>query len=412
MWGQALCGGSLTGCCFFASLSRVDHIDVVGHSGVTGVHVARRVEGRLRTQLAVGVALALAGASASASDRWTDYAVASLMPEYEWADAKVDAPTLLDVRRANSDAFVSTLRLSIAERTTLNLGLDRGTGGSSIGTNRIRGDGYVGRSEWSGFERRRFSADLEQSFSDQSVWSAGVVLVHQSYATAGLAGARTGFGQTDRPLVGFEQLSYGTGVRMGLVRPLTENLWIDAGYRSRVDMDELLGYRGLYGDAGDFDLPAAGSAALGFAAGPRSEISLGVSRVMYSDVAAFTSNLLPTRLLTLLGDGTSPEFRWRDLTVYSVDWNWRPQPGQRWSLHYSTSQQPGATSDLLTRALGDELDGYNLGGAFALEGNDGSSWRLGVSWAPVSYFHGHSLRQRRDLSGPLLEVETVWTVPF
>lgn len=378
---------------------------------MTGVPVARRVEGRLRTQLAVGVALALSGASASASERWADYAVASLLPEYEWADAKAEAPTLLDARRGNTDAFVSTLRLSIAERTTLSLGVDRGFDGAAPGAGRVRG-GELGRSQWSGLERRRYTADLEQSFSDQSVLRAGVVLVHQSYATSGLAGARMGFGQTERPLAGFEQLSYGTGVRMGLVRPLSENLWLDAEFRSRVDMDALLGYRGLYGDTGDFDLPAAGTAALGIAAGPRSEIALGVSRVMYSDVAAFTSNLLPTRLLTLLGDGTSPELRWRDLTVYSVDWSWRPRPGHRWSLHYSTSQQPGATSDLLTRALGTELDGYNLGGAYAFEGANGSSWRFGVSWAPVSYLHGHSLRQSRDLTGPLLEVETVWTVPF
>ncbi len=378
---------------------------------MTGVCVARRVADSLRTQLAVGVGLVLAGASASASDRWAEYAVASLMPEYEWVDAKPEAPTLLDARRAGTDAFVSTLRLSIANGTTVSFGLDHGFDGSSVGSNRVRGL-QGGRNHWSGLERHRFTADLEQSFSDQSSLSAGVVLVHQSYATSGIAGARTGFGQTERPLAGFEQLSYGTGVRVGLVRPLAENLWLDAEFRSRVDMDALLGYRGLYGDVGDFDLPAAGTATLGIATGPRSEFSLGVSRVMYSDVPAFTSNLLPTRLLALLGDGTSPEFRWRDLTVYSVDWSWRPQPGRRWSLHYSSSQQPRASSALLTRALGAELDGYNLGGAYAVEGSDGSAWRFGVSWAPVSYLHGHSLRQRRDLSGPMLEFETVWSVPF
>lgn len=334
------------------------------------------------------------------------------MPDYEWADSKVEAPTLLDARRAHVDTFASTVRLSIAERTTLSIGSDRGIGGASLGTNRVRSGGFGSRNDWNGLERHRLTADLEQSFSDQSRWSAGVVLVHQSYATAGLAGARAGFGQADQPLPGFDQLSYGTGVRMGMVQPLSANLWLDAEFRSRVDMDALLGYRGLYGEAGNFDLPASGSAALGIAAGPRSEISFGVSRVMYSGVAPFTSNLLPTRLLSLLGDGTSPTFRWRDLTVYSVDWSWRPVPGHRWALHYSSSQQPGATSDLLTRALGSERDGYNLGGAYAFEGSGGALWRLGISWAPVSYLHGHSLRQRRDLTGPLLEVEAAWTVPF
>jgi hypothetical protein len=377
-----------------------------------GVHVARRVESRLRTRLGVGISLALASAGAFASERWADYAVASLMPDYEWAESKVEAPTLLDARRAYADIFASTVRLSITEHTTLSIASDRGIGGATLGTNRVRGGDFASRGEWNGLERHRLTADLEQSFSDQSRWSAGVVLVHQSYATAGLAGARAGLGQTDRPLAGFEQLSYGTGVRVGMMQPLSANLWLDAEFRSRVDMDALLGYRGLYGEPGDFDLPATGSAALGVAAGPRSEFSFGVSRVMYSGVAPFTSNLLPTRLLALLGDGTSPTFRWRDLTVYSVDWSWRPAPAHRVTLHYSTSLQPTTTSDLLSRALASERDGYNLGGTYAFESSGGSSLRLGVLWSPVSYLHGHSLRQRRDLTGPLLEVEAAWTVPF
>jgi hypothetical protein len=371
------------------------------------------VEISARFKLALGIALALGATAAPASERWSDYAVASLLPEYEWADRDVPAPTLLDARRSHADAFVSTLRLAITERTTLEFGIDRGAGGSALDGSRIPGSsGFAGQSRWNGIERSRFTAGLEHAFADHSSWSAGVVLVHQSYATAGFAGARAGFGQTDRPIAGFEQLSYGTGVRLGTVQPLAPNVWVDAEFRSRVDMDALLGYRGLYGDIGDFDLPAAGTASLGVGIGPRSQVSVGVSRVIYSGVQAFTSNLLPTRLLSLLGDGGSPEFRWRDLTVYSLDWSWQPQPGQRWSLHYSTSQQPLATSALLSRALDTERGGYNLGVGYALERAEGSSWRVGLSYSPVSYLHGHTLRQRRDLAGPLVEVETVWTVPF
>lgn len=375
--------------------------------------MTRRLGIRLRTQLAVGVALALTSGVALASERWADYAVASMTPSYDWAEAKAEAPTLLDARRSHADAFVSSLRLTVTEHTTLHMSLDRAGGGSAPSTDQIRGGGYAGRADWNGLEQRRFSVDLEHSFTDRSALSAGVVLVHQSYASAGLGAASTGFGTTERPLAGFEQLAYGTGVRMGLVQPLAESLWFDAEYRSRVDMDALLGYRGLYGDPGNFDLPATGSASIGIAASPRTRLSLGVTRVMHSDVPTFSSNLLPTRLLAQLNDGGSPEFRWRDLTVYSVDWSWQPQPGHSWALHYSTSQQPDTTSAVLTRALGPERsEGYSVGGSYAFESAGGSAWRLGLSYSPVSYLYGHSLRQRRDLSGPMLEVETAWIVPF
>lgn len=402
---------SLTGCCFLANLSRIDDKRILGCVRVAGVNVARRVS----TGFKFSLALALAGASAGAvaSERWADYAVASLMPGYDWAERDVAAPSLLDARRSGAEAFVGSLRLAINERTTLEFGTQLGTGGSSLDGSRVPGaSGFAGQARWNGLERRQFSASLEHAFSDDSIWSAGVLLVHQSYASAGFAGARAGFGQTDRPLAGFERLSYGTGVRFGLVKPLTPELRLDAEFRSRVDMDALLGYRGLYGDVGDFDLPAAGTAALGLAIGPRSELSLGVSRVLYSEVPAFTSNLLPTRLLALLGDGTSPAFRWRDLTVYSLDWRWQPQPGRQWLLHYATSQQPRTSSALLSRALEAERSGYSLGAGYLRESTDGATWRVGLSWAPVSFLHGNSLRQRRDLSGPMVEVESVWTVPF
>lgn len=375
--------------------------------------VTRPLDIRLPTLLASCIGLALGSSSVLASERWADYAVASMTPAYDWAEAEAEAPTLLDAQRSHADAFVSSLRLSVAEHMTVHLAVDRSLESAPLSTDRIRGSDFAGRADWNGLEQRRFTADLERSFSDQSSLSAGVVLVHQSYASAGLGGASAEFGRNERPLAGFEQLSYGTGVRLGFVQPLAESLWFDAEYRSRVDMDALLGYRGLYGDVGNFDLPATSSASIGLAATPKTRVSLGVTRVMHSAVPTFSSNLLPTRLLAQLNDGGSPEFKWRDLTVYSMDWSWQPKPEHRWTLHYSTSQQPDTTSALLSSALGPEIrDGYNVGGSYAFMGAGGSSWRFGLSYSPVSYLYGHSLRQRRDLNGPMLEVETAWSVPF
>src|SRR5690606_8731821 len=117
----------------------------------------------------------------------------------------------------------------------------------------------------------------------------------------------------------------------------------------------------IYAEAGDFDQPARARAGLRWDATPGFSLGVGVERVFYSDIPTYTSAALPTRFLQLLGDGNSPEFAWRDLTVYTVEGAVLDPTGGLWSLRYATRQQPSPTSALLERAMRDEFTNLNLG---------------------------------------------------
>ena len=366
-----------------------------------------------RLPLVSGIAFAglLVSPCVLADSAWGEYAVGRMTPAFDWAAPDAPAPAALDIRARHEAMFTESVKIAIAERTRLNFSSNPlGLGATGAGQLEV-GSNLIGRSDGE-LQRRLWAASLEQNFGDNSRLSAGVVLAYQSFASNSLGVRSGGLGLWSEPLRALGNSSHGTGVRLALTQPLRDGLWLDASLQSRIDMDAMVNYRGVFAEAGDFDLPAVGSVALGLAASDSQQLSFAVSRIGFSDVAAFTSNRLPTRLLALLGDGGSPDFRWRDLTVYSLDWRWQASPEDAVTLRYTTRQQPDTTSALLTEALGPERDGYSLGLGYVRQLNGGSQWRFGASWSPVSYLQGHNLRLNRDIQGASFEVESIWTKAF
>src|SRR5690606_12739286 len=110
-----------------------------------------------------------------------------------------------------------------------------------------------------------------------------------------------------------QETSSGGGVRLAYSEPLNPLFSFSMALQSRLDMEPFKSYRGVYSDPGDFDIPARAELGLGVALSEDLQVTLGAERIFYSDIDAFTSAALPTRFLSLLGDGSSPAFAWRDL---------------------------------------------------------------------------------------------------
>jgi hypothetical protein len=134
---------------------------------------------------------------------------------------------------------------------------------------------------------------------------------------------------------------------------------------------------------------------------------------LYSEIDAFTSAALPTRFLSLLADGGSPAFAWRDLTIYSLEGSVADRTGGQWSLRYTTRQQPAPTSDLLRRALESEFTDTNVALGYRRGLGDFGRLSLAASYAPSRYFLGASPYVRRDLgNGSQMEFEASWSLAF
>lgn len=362
---------------------------------------------------APGAALADAPASLGA---WQAYALRSVTPDFAWADrpsAAAVEPTLLDALDA---------RTGVQPKVTLKLidleaGFDVSVSRTLSGDTPLFESGSLSAqrltSVGSGLERTFVAPSLTRSVGEGSAITAGVVLAYQQFATWGL-GAKA-YETTLSPLqtrTSFLGSSYGTGVRLELEQAVGSALSLRTQFQSRIDMSPLQNYRGLYSRPGDFDLPAVASTGLTWGTGNRSALGFGVSRILYSEVAPFTSAALPLRLLGLIGDAGSPGFAWRDLTVYSLDWNWRPSDAATLGFHYTTRQQPEPTSKALRDALAGEFTDDNFGVSLTRQFDRFGSLRFAASYAPAQYFLGNASFGNRDASGEQVEVEAVWAVPF
>ncbi len=370
--------------------------------------------------IACGVGLLLA-ASVQAAPRedtlgqWREYARRGVMPEYDWNHATPAlAPTVLSslrqARHARGAASRNALGSPFAALSLRYSAAPAGYDPAAISPVR----GLLSR------DRSAINNEFVASSLGRDLGAAGhleltAVVAHQRYASAGF-GTAPWIAREDltglRGGAAFER-STGHGVRVAYSAPIDDGLSWNLSLQSRLDMDAFESFRGVYADAGDFDLPARVQTQLQWDVSHSAVLAFGVERVFYSDISAFTSASLPTRFLSLLGDGSSPEFAWRDLTIYSVEGAFADASGSEWSLRYTTRQQPSPTSALLERAMQREFTDTNVALGYRRDlGAIGQLW-LAASYAPSRYFLGASPYVRRDLDGgSQIEFEALWSIPF
>lgn len=271
--------------------------------------------------------------------------------------------------------------------------------------------------EGSSFERQYFSPGLQREVGDGGILGVSAVIAYQRYSAAGL-GLRAAERREDALFLHhsyspIQESGYGTGVRLDVRQELIGGLALDAGFQSRIDMEEFASYRGVYSNPADLDIPARARVGLAFQASQRSWLNLGVERVMYSDISAFPSRYLPNRFLSLLGDSSSPAFSWDDLTVFSVGWAWSNGPDQQWHIDLSTRTQPSPTSSLLDQALAGELADSAMTVGYMRRTGDRSSLHFNAAWAPSEFaFGGSVLGVTTDNLDQNLELEALWTLDF
>lgn len=267
------------------------------------------------------------------------------------------------------------------------------------------------------FQRQYFAPGFEREFSDNGVLGVAAVIAYQRYSAAslGLRSATT----PDSALWGipgyspYEESAYGTGVRLAVRQEVVSGIAVDAGFQSRIDMEDFAAFRGVYSQPADLDIPARARLGLAFQAGDRSWLNLAVERVMYSEISAFASRNLPNQFLSLLGDSTSPSFDWQDLTVYSIGYTWSDGDKQEWRVDLTTRSQPSPTSQLLNQALEGELANSAMILGYSRRTGDRSQIHFNAAYAPSEYAFGGSVLgiTTEDLD-QRFELEAMWTVAF
>ena len=268
-----------------------------------------------------------------------------------------------------------------------------------------------------GLERRLLSPGLLHQLNDRQMIGVSAVFVTQSYGVSGLGmhSYNQSLPNNLRPTIydPYQETGYGAGVSLALRSELTDGITLDAGFQSRIDMNEFANYRGVYSQPADLDIPARARLGLAFQASDKSWLNVSVERVLYSEIGAFASRNLPGRFLSLLGDSTSPSFSWDDLTVYSVGWAWADNKGTSWHVDFSSRSQPSPSSRILSQAIDSDLAQNAMTIGFSRRMSVTSRFNVNAAYAPAEYaFGGNVLGVTTDQLSQDFELEAFWTWDF
>jgi len=268
-----------------------------------------------------------------------------------------------------------------------------------------------------GLERRLVSPGLLHRLNDNQLIGVSAVFVTQSYGVSrlGMQAYNESLPTNLRSAIydPYQETGYGAGVNLALRSEITDGVTLDAGFQSRIDMNEFANYRGVYSQPADLDIPARARLGLAFQASDKSWLNVSVERVLYSDVGAFASSNLPGRFLSLLGDSTSPSFSWDDLTVYSVGWAWADNNGTSWHVDFSSRSQPSPSSRILSQAIDADLAQNAMTIGYSRRMSLTSRFNINAAYAPAEYaFGGNVLGVTTDQLSQDFELEAFWTWDF
>lgn len=159
--------------------------------------------------------------------------------------------------------------------------------------------------------------------------------------------------------------SLGYGLRLGYQGRLSEVVSIGVTYASKIKMDKFDKYRGLFADAGGFDIPEHYAIGVALRPMPGWLVALDLERINYSGVNSVGN---PSSVPLPLGAANGPGFGWQDVDVLRLGVQW--QMNERLALRagYNRSDNPVRASDVTFNILapGVVRDHLTLGATYAL----------------------------------------------
>ncbi|WP_146151903.1 hypothetical protein [Ahniella affigens] len=365
-----------------------------------------------RTTLSIAIVAAIGAGHACANDlgEWQSYARAAVTPNFDWAESATLVPTVLD-RGAQTTLKE---RFSIPVRNTEQT-LSLSVGRSALTDLPVAHDAGNDRSMLN-LGRNALVRDIvAPTFSTDTgagTFSAGVIIAEQRFASLGMGAtvAQRSEDLTDRTLP-IEKVA-GTGVRVGYSVPLSQAVAMDTFVQSRINMEALHAYRGVFSDPGDFDVPSQAGVTVRYQFAPKWQMSVSADRIRYSELTAFSSTALPTRFLSLLGDSGSPEFVWEDLDVFGAELSYAINPQAGLVARYGTHQQPEPTESILRNALSDAISSGYVALGYEQNTRNLGRFALNATYADSQAFLGNVSATNKDATGPQVEVEATWRFDF
>ncbi len=161
--------------------------------------------------------------------------------------------------------------------------------------------------------------------------------------------------------------STGYGLRVGYQGRITEAFTIGAAYAPKMNMGRFDKYKGLFAEAGDFDIPSHYSIGVAFRPAPAWTIAFDAGRINYSDVAAVNNPSSPP--VAQLGAANGQGFGWKDIDVFKLGVAWSLSDAFTVRAGYNKGDNPINSNDVTFNILapGVMTDHYTAGFTWGLD---------------------------------------------
>ncbi|KXZ62059.1 putative outer membrane protein precursor [Acinetobacter venetianus] len=147
--------------------------------------------------------------------------------------------------------------------------------------------------------------------------------------------------------------STGIGVRVGWSAKLNDVVTVGANYSSKIKADKFDQYRGLFAQAGSFDVPESYGVGVSVKASPALTLLADVQRINYSDVDSVGNVFSFDSLMAgnAFGSEKGQGFGWKDINVYKVGASYQLNPQLTLRAGYSHNDQPISESQTFLNIL-------------------------------------------------------------
>jgi long-chain fatty acid transport protein len=204
--------------------------------------------------------------------------------------------------------------------------------------------------------------------------------------------------------------SFGAGINLGFILPVSNVVTFGGGYRSRVYMSELDDYQGLFAQQGDMDIPASATLGLAWKTTSSLTLALDVQKTWYSSIDAVGNSMQPAMNLcggakfggaqtdpSCLGGNNGIGFGWKDMTTVKLGLQYEASNDWTWRAGYSHGNQPIPESEVFFNILAPGVMEQHFTAGFTKKFDNGNQEiNFAAMYAPA-----------KSISGPISDTQTV-----
>jgi len=364
-------------------------------------------------------------ASGDLVDSWGDYALSSLKSNFAWTkepgEAAVEPPSIFNRARSSwartpATHFPGT---SVDDAKPFHVAVQSARVADSAIYTAATDAGSLLPDQSPGLRRTIVAPSFTHPLDGYGYWRVSLILAYQKFNLfAPMQGADSAFGRdgwawTDSTAaLRHKENSAGFGTRLDLGGKLLSSDWNwRAGYQSRVSMDNFYTYRGIFGQAGSFDIPPSVNFGLDWTPARNFRLSADAERVMYSQITPFASYSLPTDYQYFIQQSRRP-LMWENLDIYSLTAAWRDQTLGEFSLRFSSREQPLPTLRALQQLLQQNLASHDWELDYAKGLGDHSMFQLRAIYAPIQLLGIPSYTLDNNSGANSMRYEALLTTTF